>query len=395
MRPFYSNLPIVINGKSLSQNEIDRIRISDTEQSAYEMWPTVKRNLEADNQRIRDGDDPLTSMMARRYPFLMQVSDQQVARAIMNAGKNVSNDLLTSNPDSGSTQTESDGPELSSQEHSRNVFVVHGRNGAAREAMFTFLRTIGLHPIEWSEAVKATGGPNPYVGQVLQTAFSLAGAVLVLFTPDDEAWLKPHFRRPDDPSYETSPSGQARPNVLFEAGMAMGGNENRTVLVELGTLRPFSDIAGRHVIRLDDSPGRRQELAQRLGSAGCPVNLDGTDWYRAGEFEAALEGTESRNAQVLASNRSEGSADAQFLLLCAAQSNDGSILMLVTQGGSTLRVGGQHFGELGDRRSEARWGEALRVLVESQLVEDATGMGRLFQVTHRGFQVADGLSNSA
>ena len=76
---------------------------------------------------------------------------------------------------------------------------------------------------------------------------------------------------------------------FFEAGMAMGRNEDRTILVELGTLRPFSDIAGRHVIRLDNTTQRRQELAQRLQAAGCPINLNGTDWHKTGDFEAALD----------------------------------------------------------------------------------------------------------
>lgn len=43
----------------------------------------------------------------------------------------------------------------------RKVFVVHGRNNAAREALFTFLRAIGLQPLEWSEIVKATGKQGP------------------------------------------------------------------------------------------------------------------------------------------------------------------------------------------------------------------------------------------
>ena len=45
--------------------------------------------------------------------------------------------------------------------------------------------------------------------------------------------------------------------------MAMGQSPERTILVELGHLRPFTDIAGLHVIRMDNiDPQRRQELAQ-------------------------------------------------------------------------------------------------------------------------------------
>lgn len=113
----------------------------------------------------------------------------------------------------------------------------------------------------------------PYIGAILDAALSRAHAVVVLLTPDDEACLRPQFRSDSDPPQEVEPSGQARPNVLFEASMAMGRNHERTILVELGVLRPFSDIAGLHVIRLDNTPQRRQDLAQRLQTAGCPVNL--------------------------------------------------------------------------------------------------------------------------
>ena len=112
--------------------------------------------------------------------------------------------------------------------------------------------------------------------------------MIVLFTPDDLAMLNKQLWDEGEPAHETELTGQARPNALFEAGMAMGRDERRTVLVELGRLRPFSDIAGRHVIRLDNSTQRRQELANRLEAAGCPVNTKGTDWHTVGDFEAAV-----------------------------------------------------------------------------------------------------------
>jgi predicted nucleotide-binding protein len=166
----------------------------------------------------------------------------------------------------------------------RKVFVVYGRNDAANRAMFEFLRAIGLAPLEWSQIVAETGKASPYTGEILARGFAIARAVVVLLTPDDEARLKGALRKPDDPPYETQLTGQARPNVLFEAGMAIGLHPDRTVLVELGRLRPFTDVLGRHVVRLDNSVARRQDLANRLKSAGCAVNLDGSDWHSAGTF---------------------------------------------------------------------------------------------------------------
>jgi len=164
----------------------------------------------------------------------------------------------------------------------RSVFVIHGRNEVARKGLFDFLRAIDLNPIEWSQAIAMTGDASPYVGDVLDAAFARAQAIVVLQTPDDVAHLHESLTFPGDP--ETNPQMQPRPNVLYEAGMAMGRNPKRTVIVELGQVKQFSDIHGRHVVRLDNSVAKRQELATRLKSAECAVNLDGTDWHEAGDL---------------------------------------------------------------------------------------------------------------
>lgn len=163
------------------------------------------------------------------------------------------------------------------------VFVVHGRNASARDAMFEFLRAIGLRPIEWSQAVRLTGKGSPYIGEILDAAFAEAQAVIVLMTPDEIAYLRSEYASGDsDP--EARPAAQSRPNVLFEAGMAMGHDSARAILVELGDVRPFSDVAGRHAVRLDNSVPRRKELAQRLETAGCIVDTTGDSWLSAGDF---------------------------------------------------------------------------------------------------------------
>ena len=165
------------------------------------------------------------------------------------------------------------------------MFVVHGRNEALRRAFFGFLRAIGLQPMEWRKAIELTGKPSPYVGEILDAAFQEAVAVVVLLTPDDEAKLKDEFLKPHDPNFEKKLTGQARPNVLFEAGMAMGRNPGGVVLVQIGDMRPFSDIGGRHVVRLSNGAESRQELITKLANAGCNVDASGSDWLREGDFQ--------------------------------------------------------------------------------------------------------------
>jgi predicted nucleotide-binding protein len=56
--------------------------------------------------------------------------------------------------------------------------------------------------------------------------------IVVLQTPDDVAKLHESLTYPGDA--ETQAQMQPRANVLFEAGMALGRDEARTIIVELG-----------------------------------------------------------------------------------------------------------------------------------------------------------------
>lgn len=164
------------------------------------------------------------------------------------------------------------------------VFVVYGRDRAAKNAMFTFLRSVGVKPIEWTTAVGLSKKAAPYIGEVLDAAFARARAIVILMTPDDLAQLRSDLLLPSDKPYERVLTGQARPNVLFEAGMAFATHPDRTVLVQLGNVREFSDVAGRHVVHMSNEYSKRQELATKLMNAGCDVDTTGTDWVEAGDF---------------------------------------------------------------------------------------------------------------
>lgn len=165
----------------------------------------------------------------------------------------------------------------------RRVMAIHGRNQDAQRAMFSFLRSIGLRPMEFSEAVVGTKKTQPYIGEVLEHLLDQAQAVVALLTPDEIAYLRNDYKAgEDDP--DLMPQGQARPNVLFEAGMAMGRKPDRTILVELGKMRGFTDVSGIHTVRMSNGVDKRQDLASRLRNAGCPVDLNGTHWHNEGDF---------------------------------------------------------------------------------------------------------------
>ena len=164
----------------------------------------------------------------------------------------------------------------------RSIMVVYGQDENTRRDVFTFLRALHLLPIEWNDAVRQTGKAAPYVGEILEAAFSMAQAFLVLMTPDEQAVLRPELRKA---TLDGNVGFQPRPNVILEAGMALATDEARTILVSTGPLRGMSDLDGRHVIRLDNSAERRNDLIQRLRVAGCDPKTDGTDWIHNGNFE--------------------------------------------------------------------------------------------------------------
>jgi predicted nucleotide-binding protein len=175
------------------------------------------------------------------------------------------------------------------EDYDRNsIFVVHGRNEKARKAMFEFLRSMELKPIEWGEAIKSTKSGSPFIGEVLDKALSGAGAVVVLLTGDDEGQLAKKYVKPSDLEHDRNLTPQPRLNVVFEAGMAISAFPTRTIFVQFGPNRPFSDIQGRHLIHYGVDKDFRNNLATRLEATGCKVVRSGTDWLSAGAFKKVM-----------------------------------------------------------------------------------------------------------
>ncbi len=192
---------------------------------------------------------------------------------------------VLSSPHSGKTLA-TKRPTKPSRARDNSVFVVHGRDENLRKSMFEFLRALSLNPMEWSKAVllPKRGGANPQVADIIDTAMARVQAVLVIFSPDDLAMLKPALQMKGDKATERKPQGQPRPNVIFEAGLALGRHPEKTLLIQIGNVRGFSDIAGMHLVRLTNAVDKRKDIANRLQRIGCNVDQTGNDWMTSGDF---------------------------------------------------------------------------------------------------------------
>jgi hypothetical protein len=141
---------------------------------------------------------------------------------------------------------------------SKNVFIVHGHDGEARESVARFLTNIGFVPIILHE--QANRG-RTVIEKV--EANSDVGFAIVLLTPDDEGRAK------DASQLEP----RARQNVLLELGYFIGrlGRENVCALMR-GIVEIPSDFAGVVWEPMDAGNGWKQSLGRELEAAGHDIN---------------------------------------------------------------------------------------------------------------------------
>ena len=137
---------------------------------------------------------------------------------------------------------------------------------------------------ETNFSVQKKSNGRSFIGDVLDKAFEQVQALVVLFFPDDEVKLKDQFLKKSEVLSEGRYKGQARPNVIFEAGVAMGRHPVKTIMVQVGDIKSFSDIAGRHMVHLDDTYASRNDFALRLSRLCKVVDTTGTQWPKVGTF---------------------------------------------------------------------------------------------------------------
>jgi len=145
----------------------------------------------------------------------------------------------------------------------RKVFLVHGRDEGAKQAVARYLERLGLDAVILSE--RPSNGSKTIIEKFEK--HSAVGFAVVLLTPDDVGALA---------SDRDTLSPRARQNVVFELGYFVGKlGRQRVCALYSGRLELPTDIAGVIYIPMEDgSEDWKLRLFKELQSARMRVKLD-------------------------------------------------------------------------------------------------------------------------
>ena len=135
------------------------------------------------------------------------------------------------------------------------VFIVHGHDGEARQAVARFIEKLGLEAIILGE--QASAG-NTIIEKI--EVNSNVGFGIVLYTPCD-------LGRSREEEDQLNP--RARQNVVFEHGYLIGkiGRKNVCALVK-GDIEKPTDISGVVYINMDESEAWKYQVAKEMKACG-------------------------------------------------------------------------------------------------------------------------------
>lgn len=142
----------------------------------------------------------------------------------------------------------------------RKVFIVHGRNNAAKQEVSRFIERQGIETIILHEQANA----GMTIIEKIEHYSNDADFALVLYTACDHGRGVHETRFP--------PKNRARQNVVFEHGylMAKLGRENVCALVQ-GDIEVPNDISGVVYVALDPAGGWKLEVLKELKACGYVV----------------------------------------------------------------------------------------------------------------------------
>lgn len=240
IEPYELGEPIIINGKTIQPSDIDRIKISKSQETSGQLI-----------QRIKADD--------RKSSILRLVSQSDAWRAASIA-TDVTDELILGHAGYKKDKSPAKKTSVSASELSNNIFIVHGHNISIQQTVARTIEKLDLNPIILQE--------QPNEGKTIIEKFeyhSDVGFAIVLLTDDDEGKAK----------NEKDLKMRARQNVVLELGYFIGKLTRSRVLplYSEGVELP-NDIHGLLYTPLDKSGNWKFAIVKELKAAGYSVDAN-------------------------------------------------------------------------------------------------------------------------
>ncbi len=191
-----------------------------------------------------------------------------------------------------------------------------------------------------------------------------------------------------------TPNSIASTYVIFELGARWGAGKPMIPLLASGvTADDLEEPLGGINVLDSSQEGQVLKLVEDV-AAYLDIEQDKPSSYMRSVNELARLSKVSDSIVGKVSARfalQQLSADAKKLLTEAAKDKSGTISMSRTMGGVAIQTNDKDFGKSGNRRSEARWEQAMQDLLNRGLIRDLSGNGQGFEVTDQGFQTANSI----
>ncbi|WP_368668199.1 TIR domain-containing protein [Pseudoalteromonas sp. NZS100_1] len=241
VEPYEQGKAILINGKTVEADDIERILISRSEKTIESYVPAI---------RAEDRNSSVMFIGGPSYTHTAVSRADDVTDEFVEGPPGYKKDLLL----------KADLPTENTLDKSK-VFIVHGHDEAAQTKAARFVEKLGLEAIILHE--KASSG-RTIIEKIEH--YSDVGFAIVLYTPDDLGNVK---------GKAEELNGRARQNVVFEHGYLIGKlrRENVVALVEAPIELP-NDISGVVYINIDEASAWHLQLAKEMKQSGYEIDMN-------------------------------------------------------------------------------------------------------------------------
>lgn len=247
IEPYEQGEPIILNGKTIQPNDIDRIQISKSPESSEQIIQRIKQ------------DDRNSSFISLGGP---SYSWRAASRAT-----DVTDELILGPVGYKKGQKTNKKTQSTQKKSNNKVFVVHGHDSELKNDIDIFLRDIGLEPIILHRQADE--------GLTIIEKFEKHSDVVyafILLTPDDVGMTISEYEKEQE---KRDIEFRARQNVIFEFGYfaAKLGRRNVCCVYKEGVTLP-NDIAGLLYKKVGDTiDSIGYEIIKELKAVGLKIEM--------------------------------------------------------------------------------------------------------------------------